>query len=51
MRKKKKRFDAATEARRRARKVAPIPAGEKIIPDKRKKPEKHKRDWLREGEG
>jgi len=51
MRKKRKRFNAATEARRRARKVGPIPAGEKIIPDKRKKPEKHKRDWLREGEG
>jgi len=48
MRKRKKRFDAATEARRRARKVGPVPAGEKIIPDKRKKAEKHKSKWEEE---
>ncbi|HJZ62822.1 MAG TPA: hypothetical protein VKD70_00780 [Candidatus Acidoferrum sp.] len=48
MRKKKKRFDAATEARRRARKVGPSPGGEKVIPDKRKKPGKHKRKWEEE---
>jgi hypothetical protein len=48
MRKKKKRLDAATEARRRARKVGAKPSGTKVIPDKRKKPEKHKKDWVEE---
>ena len=41
--------DAATEARRRARKVAPAASGMKVIPDKRKKAEKHKKDWTKEG--
>jgi len=45
MRKRKKRLDAATEARRRARKVGPKPSGTKVIPDKRRKTAKHKEDW------
>jgi len=48
MRKRKKKLDAATEARRRARKVGPKPSETKVIPDKRKKPEKHKEDWTAE---
>lgn len=51
MRKKKKKLDAATEARRRARKAGVAPSGTRVIPDKRKKPEKHKKDWLGEAEG
>ena len=50
MRRRKKRLDAATEARRRARKIGPKPGETKVIPDKRKKPAKHKRDWIVEGE-
>jgi len=49
MRKKKKKLNAATEARRRARKAGLAPGGTKVIPDKRKKAEKHKRDWAVEG--
>ena len=48
MRKKKKKLDAATEARRRARKVGLAPGVERVIPDKRKKAEKHKRKWAEE---
>ena len=51
MRRKKKKLDAGTEARRRARKVGLAPAETKVIPDKRKKPEKHKRDWVKEAGG
>jgi hypothetical protein len=39
---KKQRLDKGVEARRRARKSGLAPAGTKVIPDKRKKPEKHK---------
>jgi len=48
---KKKKLDAATEARRRARKVGLAPSGTKVIPDKRKKREKHKRDLLEHPDG
>jgi len=50
MRKKKKRLDAATEARRRARKVGLAPGVERVIPDKRKRQEKHKKDRIKEPE-
>jgi hypothetical protein len=43
---KKKKLDKATEARRVARKSGIAPAGTRVIPDKRKRPPKHKRDWL-----
>ena len=51
MRKKKKKLDAGTEARRRARKAGLAPPVARVIPDKRKKPEKHKKDWKEEVEG
>jgi len=44
----KKRLDKGTEARRRARRSGLAPANTRVIPDKRKKPEKHKPDLLRE---
>ena len=43
---KKKRFSAAKEARRRARASGLVPASTRIIPDKRKRPAKHKKDLL-----
>jgi hypothetical protein len=45
-RKRKKEFDAATEARRRARNSGIAPAVTKVVVDKRKKPPKHKGKWL-----
>ena len=45
---KKQRLDKGVEARRRARKSGLAPAGTKVIPDKRKRPEKHKPDLLTE---
>jgi len=45
---KKDRLEKGTEARRRARKSGLKPANTRIIPDKRKKPSKHKADLLRE---
>jgi len=50
MRRKKKKLNAGTEARRRARKVGLVPRGTKVIPDKRRKPEKHKKDFILEAE-
>jgi hypothetical protein len=46
---KKKRFEAGKEARRRARASGIAPAATRVIPDKRKRPPKHKGDLL-EGE-
>ena len=46
---KKKRFEAGNEARRRARASGIAPAATRVIPDKRKRPPKHKKDLL-EGE-
>ncbi|HEV3219634.1 MAG TPA: hypothetical protein VGZ48_07665 [Candidatus Acidoferrales bacterium] len=43
---RRKRFSAATEARRRARLAAGPPPAERVIPDKRLKPPKHKRRIL-----
>jgi len=43
---KKKRLDKGTEARRRARAAGLTPSGTRVVEDKRKKPEKHKRRWL-----
>ena len=42
-RKKKSRFKASTEARRQARLKAGPPPAERIIPNKRDKPAKHKK--------
>jgi len=43
---KKKRFEAGKEARRRARASGAAPATTRVIPDKRKRAPKHKSDWL-----
>jgi hypothetical protein len=47
MKRRKKKLDKGTEARRVARNSGIAPAGTRVIPDKRKKPLKHKKD-LRE---
>jgi hypothetical protein len=44
---RKNKLEKGTEARRRARKSGLAPGGTRVIEDKRKKPEKHKRDLLR----
>ncbi len=41
-RSRKKKLNKGTEARRRARKAGIVPATTRVIPDKRKKPPKHK---------
>ncbi len=41
--KRKMKFTAAKEARRRARLAAGTPPTERVIPDKRLKPAKHKK--------
>ena len=48
MKKKKKKLEKGKEARRRARAAGLSPAGTKVIEDKRKKPGKHKSEWLQE---
>jgi len=45
-RKKRREFRAGVEARRRARQAAGLPPAEKIVPDKRKKPPRHRKKWL-----
>ncbi|HEY4742012.1 MAG TPA: hypothetical protein VIH76_15555 [Candidatus Acidoferrales bacterium] len=42
--KKQRRFKVGKEARRRARLGAGTPPPARVIPDKRKKPPKHKKD-------
>jgi len=44
-RRKKRTIDVGKEARRVARKSGLAPAATRVIPDKRKKPEKHKKRW------
>jgi hypothetical protein len=43
MKRRKKKLDKGTEARRAARNSGLAPAGTRIIPDKRKRPPKHKK--------
>jgi len=43
---KPSKFTAAREARRRARELAGPPPAGRVIPDKRLKPPKHKKDTL-----
>jgi hypothetical protein len=43
---KKKILDIGKEARRVARKSGIAPAVTRVIPDKRKRPPKHKKQWL-----
>ncbi len=42
-RRKKRRFSASKEAKRQARARIGSPPAERILPDKRKKPPKHKK--------
>jgi hypothetical protein len=46
MKKRKKILDKATEARRAARNSGIAPAVTRVIPDKRKRPAKHKKQSL-----
>jgi hypothetical protein len=48
MKRRKKKLNKATEARRVARKSGLAPAATRVIPDKRKREPKHKIDLLRE---
>ncbi|HEU5409506.1 MAG TPA: hypothetical protein VFU57_00675 [Candidatus Acidoferrales bacterium] len=47
---KKQKFEKGTEARRIAREHAGTPPAERVIPDRRKKPPKHKKVLLEEQE-
>ena len=46
MKKRKQILDKGAEARRAARKSGIAPAATRVIPDKRKRPPKHKKQWL-----
>jgi hypothetical protein len=46
MKKRKQILDKGTEARRVARKSGIAPGATRVIPDKRKRPSKHKKQWL-----
>jgi len=48
--KRKKKFTAATEARRRAREVAGAPPAKRVIANKLRKPAKHKKPLADEAE-
>lgn len=48
MKKKKRVLDPGKEARRRARKTGTAPASTRVILDKRRKREKHKKRWIAE---
>ena len=43
---KPRKFTAGSEARRRARELAGPPPASRVIPDKRRKPPKHKKKLL-----
>jgi hypothetical protein len=47
---KSSKFTAAREARRRAREMAGPPPAQRVIPDKRLKPPKHRRNLIEEGD-
>jgi hypothetical protein len=47
---KPSKFTAAREARRRARELAGPPPAQRVIPDKRRKPSKHKKNLLESSE-
>jgi ribosomal protein L44E len=46
--KARKRFTVASEARRRAREMAGAPPAQRVVPDKRRKPLKHKNKLIEE---
>jgi hypothetical protein len=45
-RKRKNKLEKGTEARRRARASGLLPPVTQVVEDKRRKPSKHKKDWL-----
>ena len=45
---KRKKYSAVKEAKRRSREVVGSLPPQRIISDKRKKPEKYKKDWKNE---
>jgi hypothetical protein len=51
MRKKRKVLDRGKEARRAARQSGIAPAVTRVIADKRKRPPKHKKQWLESESG
>ena len=46
MKRKRKNIDKGVEARRAARKSGLAPAATRVVPDKRKRPAKHKKQLL-----
>jgi hypothetical protein len=50
MKRRRKRLDKGTEARRVARKSGLAPAATRVIEDKRRKPPKHKKDLMGGGQ-
>jgi hypothetical protein len=44
----KKKYRVGKEARRRAREMAGLPPAGRVIPDKRRKPPKHKKKLIEE---
>jgi len=44
--KKRRKFSAGQAARRVARELVGQPPPERVIPDKRRKPPKHKKSWI-----
>lgn len=46
---RKRKLNSGTEARRIARTLVGQPRPERVIPDKRKKPPKHKKELLDQG--
>ena len=46
--KSKRKYNVGREARRRARLIAGLPPAERVIPDKRRKPPKHKKNLIEE---
>jgi len=51
MRRRKKKLDKGTEARRLARKSRLVAGATRVIPDKRKKPSRHKTTLLDDLQG
>jgi hypothetical protein len=50
MKRRKKKLDKGTEARRLARKSGLAPTATRVIADKRRMPPKHKKDLLLDGQ-
>ena len=51
MKRRRKKLDKGSEARRLARKSGLVPGATRVVEDKRRKPPKHKQDLLSENDG